>query len=349
MLTAALARKLLEVSMLASLFAAAAPSSAGTLIVGNKGAGTVSFLDPQSGAVRTTFAVGVGPHEVAVSPDGRTAVAANYGTGGVAGSTLSVIDVPAAKVLRTIDLAPYGRPHGMVVRERGRLFVTAEANRALLEVDLVAGKVVRAIPTGQELSHMVAVSADGARAYTANVGSGSVTALDLTAGKHLKDVRTGAGAEGIDVTPDGRQVWVANRGADTVSVVDAATLAVVATLPSPGFPIRVRITLDGRFALVSNGHSSDLSVFSVPERKLLRRLPVPRPAEIRGPLFGQDPGSVPVGLLLEPGGKRAFVAHSYGDFVSVVDLGEWKQVKTFKTGKGPDGMGYSAITAPVKK
>lgn len=343
-------KKLLEVLMLTSALTAGQASAAlaGTLLVGNKAEATVSLLDADTGKVIKTLPVGLGPHEIAVTPDGKTAVVANYGNQATLGSSLTLIDVPSATVTKTIDISPYRRPHGMVALAGGRLFVTCEANKALVEVDLNAGKVVRAIQTGQEVSHMVALAPDAGRAYIANIGSGSMTVLDLKEGKHVKDVKTGAGAEGIEVTPDGKQVWVTNRGADTVSLVDAATLEVVQSFPSPKVPIRAKATPDGRQVVVSNANSSDLSVFSAAEKKLLRRIAVPLPADIPAPPEVKDPGSLPVGILFEPSGKRLFVAHSYGDFLSVVDLEAGKVVKTFKAGKGPDGMGYSPLAVGGK-
>jgi hypothetical protein len=87
------------------------PAAAGTLIVANKAEATVSLIDVDSGEVRATLPTGTGPHEVAVSPDGRLAVVADYGGGGAPGSTLTLIDVPGALVVRTIDLGEYRRPH----------------------------------------------------------------------------------------------------------------------------------------------------------------------------------------------------------------------------------------------
>ena len=200
---------------------------AATLIVANKAEATVSLIDLASGKIVATLPVGTGPHEVAVSPDGRLALIANYGTGAQPGSSLTLIDIPSAKVVKTIDLGEYRRPHGMAFIGNDRALVTSEANKALLEVDVAAGKVVRALPTGQEISHMVAVTPDGSRAFVANIRSGSITAFDLKEGKKIADVQTGAGAEGIAVTPDGRQVWVTNREADTVAVVDADRKSVV--------------------------------------------------------------------------------------------------------------------------
>lgn len=331
------------------LVALATPADAGTLLVANKSEATLSLVDVETKAVRATLPTGEGPHEVAVSPDGRIAVVANYG-GASGGSTLTVIDLPGRRVARTLELAPHRRPHGIVFTADGaRLLVTSEASRALLEVDLAKGAVTRTLTTGAETSHMVAVAPDGARAYVANIGSGSITALDLASGARLAEVRTGRGAEGIAVTPDGAEVWVTNREDDTVSVVDAKTLAVVATLPAPDFPIRAEATPDGARVLVSCAGSGDLAVFDRAKRTLERRVPLPAASgSTAGKLFGGRFGSssVPIGIEIAPDGKRAWVAHAVADVVSEVDLARLAKTGELRAGREPDGMAYSPLTLP---
>ena len=325
---------------------------AATLVVANKAEATVSLVDLASGKVAATLPVGKGPHEVAISQDGRLALIANYGTGAEPGSTLTLIDVPGAKVVKTIDLGEHRRPHGMVFVGNGRALVTSEASKALLEVDLDAGKVLRAIPTGQEVSHMVAVTPDGSRAFVANIGSGSVTALDLKEGKKVSDIQTGAGAEGIAVTPDGKQVWVTNREADTVTVLDASSLKTVKTVPAAAFPIRAEVTPDGRRVLVSLAKSGDLAVFSTASMELEKRvkLEVAPAADRGGRLLTQfGDSSVPIGIEIAPDGKRAYVAHANADQISIVDLAEGKRVGFLTAGKEPDGMGMSPLDVKPSK
>jgi YVTN family beta-propeller protein len=323
------------------------PAAAATLVVANKSDATVSLLDLESRAVRATLPAAEGPHEVAVSPDGRTALVGGYGTPGRAGSTLTVVDLPGRKVVRTLQLAPYSRPHGIVWLADGRrALVTAETDRALLVVDTEKGVVERALLTGAEISHMVAAAPDGRRAYVANIGSGSVSVFDLGSGERLKEIRTGRGAEGIAVTRDGAEIWVTNRDADTVTVVDAAKLEVVATLAAPAFPIRAAATPDGRHMLVTCARSGDLAVFEVATRRLTRRVPLPVvPVATGGRLFGDRFGdsSVPVGLVVAPDGGRAYVAHSNADAISVVDLATFTKVLELKAGREPDGMGLSPV------
>jgi len=171
--------------------------NSGTLLVLNKSDNTVSLIDLKTKATVATIPTGVGPHEAAVSPNGKLAVIANYGAQTHPGNTLTVIDIPGKKMVRTIDLGEYRRPHGLAWLKGDQIAVTAEANKALLIVDVAAGKVLQAITTDQNVSHMVVISPKHSRAFVANIGSGSVTVIDLKAMKRVTDISTGAGAEGI--------------------------------------------------------------------------------------------------------------------------------------------------------
>ena len=88
-------------------------AQAATLVVANKGEATASLIDLPSGQVVATLPTGEGPHEVGMSPDGRYALITDYGTRDAASNSLTLIDVPAARVVRTIDLGQYERPHGV--------------------------------------------------------------------------------------------------------------------------------------------------------------------------------------------------------------------------------------------
>jgi YVTN family beta-propeller protein len=297
----------IRTAVVAASLLVAGSLEAATLVVANKAEATVSLVDLGSGKVAATLPVGNAPHEVAVSPDGRLALIANYGPREQPGSTLTLIDVPGAKVVKTIDLGGYVRPHGLVFLDGRRALVTSEATKTLIEVDVEEGKVTRGFATGQEVSHMVAVTPDHSRAFVANIGSGTMTAIDLKAGKALGNVQTGAGAEGIDVTPDGRQVWVTNREANTVSVVDTATLEILGKIDVESFPIRAKVTPDGKRVLVSAARSGDLAVLGVGERKLEHRVPVPAPAvaDRANRLMTQfGDSSVPIGIVIAPDGQR---------------------------------------------
>ena len=328
--------------LLAAQLAAGAVDSPDLLVVVNKSDDTISILDAKSGAIRATVKTGRGPHEVEVLADGKTAAVSDYGKAAEPGHTVTLVDLDRGAVVGTVELGQGTRPHGLEALPDGSLLVTAEGTKELLVVDPRSRRVTARIPTGRDVSHMVAASRSGGRAFVASIGSGTVTAADLAKGKVAGDRATGEGAEGIDVTPDGRQVWVTNRSADTVSVLDASNLAVLATLPAAKFPIRVKVTPDGKRALVSCAQSGDVAVFDVRSRKEIRRIAMDREAvpgseaRVFSDRFGKSP--VPVGLLIAPDGKRAWVASTNADVVSVIDLERLEVVGRLTAGKEPDGL-----------
>ncbi len=326
-----------------------AANDSGTLLVLNKSDNTVSLIDLASKKSVATIPTGFGPHEVAVSPNGKLAVIANYGTGQQPGSTLTVIDIAAKKQLRTVDLGEYRRPHGITWLRGNEVAVTAEGSKALLVVDIKAAKVLAAIATDQNVSHMVVVSPKHQRAFVANIGSGSVTVLDLKEKKRISDIQTGAGAEGIDISKDEKEVWVTNRAANTVSVIDVVSLKVTNSIESKDFPIRVKFIPGGKHVLVSNARSGDVAVFDAAARKEIRRIPMQVKASeasnSSGRIFnqfGQSP--VPVGILVAPGLDHAFVANTNADIVTVINLKTWEIVDRLTAGKEPDGLGYSRLS-----
>src|SRR5262245_36760885 len=109
------------------------------LIVLNKGEASASLISLADGKTLAKLPVGDGPHEVAVSPDARWAVAANYGGSGGPGHTLTVIELRARKATNTIELGEYLRPHGVAwLRDGQHVAVTSEQSRAVIFVDVLS-------------------------------------------------------------------------------------------------------------------------------------------------------------------------------------------------------------------
>jgi YVTN family beta-propeller protein len=341
-------RSLLIAPLALTILALGSAADGETLLVANKSDDTVDLLDLATGKSHATLPTGVAPHEIAVSPDGRTAVIANYGDRDTPGSTLTVVDISAARVARTVDLGDHTRPHGVAFLSADKVVVTTEGSRHLLVVEPSTGSVVTAVETAQRVSHMVALAQKLERAFVANIGSGSVTVIDLASGSKLADIPTGDGAEGIAITPDGAEVWVGNRGADTISILDPESLEVLVSIPCPGFPIRVAMTPDGRRALVSAAQSGEVVLFDVQKRQEIARSALdlanaPDAAQrLFGDRFGQSP--VPVGVVVSPGGDRAWVAATQADAVVAIEPGSLEIRNVLEAGREPDGMAFSPLS-----
>ena len=331
-------------SLLLAAFLTTPPIPADTLVVANKSDATVSLIELDGGTVVATLPTGQYPHEVGISPDGRRALVTNYGNREAPGNSLTMVDLGTPAVLRTLDLGEYQRPHGVVWLDEKKVVVTAEANRALLIVDVASGRVEKVIDTDQEISHMVAVSPDSKAAFVANIGSDSVTAIDLVAGSRRANVVTGEGAEGVTVAGD--QVWVSNRAADTVTVLSARTLEKLAEFPSVGFPIRAVATPDGSAVLVTHARAGDLAIYRTDDLGKGRRITLGvEMKDVENRLFGDRFGdsSVPIGVLTDRDGRRVWIAHANADLISEHDLASGERRRLLTAGREPDGMGYSPI------
>lgn len=323
--------------------ATARPPSTDRLLVCNKAEHTLSIFAPAERRELAVVPTGEGPHEVAVSADGRLAVVSDYGAQ-KPGHTLTVVDVEAAAVLRTIDLvapedARYLRPHGVQFVASRQVVVTSETARRLLSLDVERGAVLRTWPTTQASMHMVAVTGDGHIAAASSVRDGSVAFFDLAAAAPADGdaapgtIATGDGAEGIAMHPRRNEAWVGNRAADTVSVVDGASGALVATLTTGRFPFRIAFTPDGSRALVTCAESGELMLFDADARRLA--------AEISIHADVSEQSAMPMGVVSDPDGRFAYVTCGRGEFVAIVDLAAAQVVDRMRARKGPDGIAYA--------
>lgn len=328
---------------LLGLIVAGTAAQAATLVVANKAEATASLIDLASGRVVATLPTGDGPHEIGISPDGRLALVTNYGVKNADGRSLTLIDIRAAAVVKTIELGDYRSPHGIEWIDETRVAVTAEDDKALIVVDVETGEVVQTIDTDQEISHMVALDREARRAYLTNIGSGSLTVLDLENGVRVNNIATGEGAEGVAVA--GTQIWVTNRGADTLTVLDTKTLKAVKEIPSAGFPIRATATPRGQ-VLVTRARAGDLVIYDTDSLDEVRTVAFDlKSMDVEERLFGDRFGdsSVPIGVVVDSTGERAFIAHANADVITEVDLASGEIVRTLRAGREPDGMGYSPL------
>ena len=317
---------------------------AATLVVANKAEATASLINLDNGEVVATVPTGEGPHEVGISPNGKFALVTNYGSRGSRGQSLTLIDLAAAQVTKTIDLDNYQAPHGVEWLDNERAAVTVEANKALIVVHVGNGEVVQSIDTDQDVSHMVALDPARKRAYTTNMGSASITVIDLENNERISNVTTGQGAEGLAVSGVNGQIWVTNRDADTLTVLDADTLATVKEFSSPGFPIRATATPKGQ-VLVTRARAGDVVVYDATTFSEVRTVAFDiNNMGAEGRLFGDRFGdsSVPIGVVVDDTGEHAFVAHANADVITEIDLSSGEIVRLLRAGKEPDGMGWSS-------
>jgi DNA-binding beta-propeller fold protein YncE len=312
--------------VLAGGASAQVPGLAGTIIVTNKTPFTATIIDVASGRTLATLPTGPGPHEITLSRDGRLAVVTDYGA--APRKTLTVIDVPAMKVARTIDLGTYTAPHGIhFLPGDSVVAVTSEATGNLVLVNVVEGAVRRAIATSGRGSHMVGVTANGGRGYTGNMQSNSVSELDLATGQLLRQIDVPERPEAINVTPDGAEVWVGSNTTGKVSAIDVKTWSVATVGEGFRWPYRMFFSPDVKTAVIPDLTNEDLRFFDRASKKELGKVLLP--------------GAGPEGITSTPDGKYVLLSLSKQAKVAIIDVASRTVIGYLAAGETPDGIVYT--------
>ena len=305
----------------------------GLLLVANKGNQTLGIIDPTVGRqIATVAEEGVTGHEVAASPDGKRAFVPIYGNAGVGkpgtdSRLLRVIDLTTRQVVGTVDFGKGVRPHCAVFGPtNGLLYVTTELDNSVTVIDPQALKVVGSIPTGQAESHMLAITRDGRRGYTSNVGPGTVSVLDLAARKLLAVIPVSANAQRITLSMDDRWAFTADQTKPRLAVIDTATNAVKTWVVLPGVAYGTAPTPDGKWLVVAMPRINQVGVLDLATLKVVRTFVVPK---------------APQEVLIRPDGLAAYVSCDASRQVAVIDLKNWKVEKLIDAGPGADGLAWA--------
>jgi YVTN family beta-propeller protein len=304
------------------------------LLVAVKGTKSLAIVDPANGAVVATVPEGgTTGHEVIASADGKLAFVPVYGNSGVGkpgtdGKNIAVIDIAAHKVVGNIGFDHGVRPHCPLIGPKdGRLYVTTELDKTITIIEPETLKILGTLPTGQSESHMLALSHDGRRAYTANVGPGTVSVIDVAARKVLKVIPISGNTQRISITPDDKWVFTADQTKAQMAAIDTAKTEVAKWIPMEGMGYGSTVTPDGRWLLVALPDQNKVAVIDVKTMQMARSVPV---------------GDYPQEVLVRPDGKTAYVSCMRGaGTVSEIDLGSWKVRRTIATGSSTDGLAWA--------
>ena len=317
----------------------AAPVRQEMLVVVEENAGRVTLLDLQTEAILDRIEVDSLPHEVEVSADGRTAYVSNFGLRdydlriGEPGGTVAVIDLVRGKHSGHLWLAgdslkdrggrsPSRAPHGLKLRPpAGReLFVNAEVGDSMVVFDVTNRRRLRAfaLPAG---THNFVFSANGDTLWLMAAAAG-VYRVDPVTGQVTGHVPTPTPARGLTWTPDGKHLLVAGRG--ELLMINPVSLGVEERFGDLGVGqiLYASGTPDGRYFLAPAPRDSLVVVVDRASGQVIHRLRT---------------GLAPIRVLVEPGGRRAYVANAEDEHVSVIDLRTFTLSRMGQVG-GPNGL-----------
>jgi YVTN family beta-propeller protein len=237
------------------------------MVVVQKGDHSLGYYDFMTGAELARTPVDPFPHEFTLSADLRLAYSSHFGVAlaedeGPGGNTISIVDLATQHRVGTLDCGDWRRPHGIAFDGRGKLYAVSEAtSTALVFDDPASGRPSAALPTRGKGSHMLAVTADGAKVFCSNMVSGTVTVVfPRDPGRPAVVVPVGRRPEGSVLDAEERHLYVVNRESAGISVIDARTLTLARAIPTPPGPVRICLD-DGGSLLVPFYHRKAIGRF----------------------------------------------------------------------------------------
>lgn len=305
----------------------------GMLLVANKGDETLGIVDARAEQQIATVAEGgTTGHEVAASPDGRTAYVPIYGNSGVGkpgtdGRNMIVVDIASRKVVGNVDFGHGVRPHCAVFGPKnGMLYITTEIDKTISIIDPHTLKIVGTIPTGQAESHMLAITADGKRGYTANVGPGTVSVLDMENKKTITVIPVAGVVQRIAVSPDGKMAFTSDQTKPQLAVIDTASNKVRTWVPLPAAGYGTAPSPDGRWLVVAVPSAKKVALVDLSAMKVAQVIDVP---------------AAPQEVLMRPDGQVAYVSCDASHKIAVIRTSNWTVEKLIDAGPGADGLAWA--------
>jgi len=205
------------------------PANSRAYVSEDLGENAVVEIDLDNLSIVGQAPVGVKPHGLWPTPDGKFLFVPNQLSG-----TVSKVDLETMQVVAETTA---GRTPTMVaVSTDGRFaYVSLFGERGLAVIDAQTVESTRmqvndVIPIGERPAQ-VAVTPDNKYILVPCEGPGALYVISVVDHQVIRAVPTGKKANGVDVSSDSRYAFVSNWGDDTVSVVDLERLVVIQEIP----------------------------------------------------------------------------------------------------------------------
>jgi len=188
-------------------------------------------------------------------------------------------------------------------------------------------KIVGMVPTGQAESHMLAITRDGTRGYTANVGPGTVSVLDLAAHKTIAVIPIANHTQRISLSVDDSMVFTSDTEQPRLAVINTATNKVErwVTLPAPGYGSAP--TPDGKWLVIAVSSANKVAVIDLKTLAVAKTIDVP---------------AAPQEVLVRPDGQIAYVSCDQTGKIAAIRTSDWTVEKLIDAGKAADGLAWAA-------
>jgi YVTN family beta-propeller protein len=321
------------------LLAVPLAASTARIYVMNGAGDTVEVIDPVTNKVVQTIEGIEAGHGVTFAPDGSRAYITDE-----AESSLDVVDTKTAKIIKKVHLS--GQPNlPVVTRDGKRVLVCIREKPPLAGIEIIdtaSLETIKKIPMKAGM-HDIFTTADGKYAVAGSPTGKFLSVIDLQTDQPVWEVPFDMGVLTMSIEPGpggaARRIFVQLQGLSGFAVVDFEKRAEVDRIKFPEehseFPPNAThgsvLAPDGKTFWINYATANAVMVYSLPELKLLGRVPLPVQSMPGRPSIGAGPQW----LTFTPDGKTAYVVNGGLRTVSAIDPKTLKVLTSVRVGEGP--------------
>jgi DNA-binding beta-propeller fold protein YncE len=249
--------------------------------------GRVTIFAADKPQNRVSIQVGYKPHEITVSPDGKTAYVSNFGLSdannreGKAGSTITAIDIRSATVRQELRLPDaYKAPHGLGFRphHETELFTNAEQGDEMVVFDSNSAQVRRGFPLPSGVHNFV-FSGDGSALFAFSP-KGMIYRIDPDDGKEQASRDMGSPVRGISWMNGDEELIVSSMS--EITILRGSDLSLVKKFQvsdSTQFFYSAE-TPDGRFIIAPAVFDGEVALLNTLDGNVYRRIHTGTPLRV---------------------------------------------------------------------
>jgi YVTN family beta-propeller protein len=295
------------------------PGAVRLLLVVNRGSGTLSYLDRESGAAHETAVLGIDLHRIAIDPARAVAYVSQE-----ARARLLVVDLATGDTTAVLAFPGFRQPHALALApDDSRLYVSFPNSDEVGVVDPVTLALVTTAPVQGKRPDNLVLSRDGRTLYIANIGApGTVSVMDAATLEVTATAPVGLTPEGLRPDPAERRLVVPNAGDGTVSILELPSLTELARLPVGQDPRDVAFSLDGARAFVTNLVSDTITILDLATLTVGGEFPT-----VNGPET----------ILTDPATGDLFVGGTVSNDVAL-HAPDGTRLRTVAVGNRPEGL-----------
>ena len=304
------------------------------LYVTNSAGDDVTVVDAETHRVIGSIETGTTPHGLVGSPDGRRI----YVTGETDDDVVA-IDTTTSQVLWKTPVGE--QPNEPALTADGRhIYVPIRMSDVADIVDTTTGKRINTVRIGR-VPHNAYPSADGKWIYVTSRGDQKITIIDPATQQVVGEVPLGGEPRPVSFTRDNTRAYSTITGLHGFVVADLQQRKVIerVELPKADLPEisvagytdthGIALSKDDKQFWVTDVFGNGVTAFSVPDHKVLTRVPV---------------GLAPNWMTWSPDGELLYVSNSGSNDVSVIDIKLRREVVRIPVGSSPKRL--LVVTVP---